>query len=152
MVDDPPSTKWTTSTHAKLPRGLPFSYRNELHRVPARVWLGKRREYVRRACTSSLRARPPPTWVCVRDTNLDIMRRPSPCLRPVRPPVTTMPDSSSPYLSSFSLHFYIQGATIKITICRYTRPLTLIDAILMVFASLLAKEDINYPLHACGSF
>ena len=69
MVDDPPSTKWTTSTRAKLPRGLPFSYRNELHRVPARVWLGKRREYVRRACTSSLRARPPPTWVCVRDTN-----------------------------------------------------------------------------------
>ena len=46
-----------------------FSYRNELHRVPARVWLGKRWEYVRRACTSSLRARPPPTWVCVRDTN-----------------------------------------------------------------------------------
>ena len=24
---------------------------------------------MRRACTSSLRARPPPTWVCVRDTN-----------------------------------------------------------------------------------
>ena len=46
-----------------------FSYRNELHHVPARVWLGKRREYVRRSCTSSLRARPPPTWVCVRDTN-----------------------------------------------------------------------------------
>ena len=43
--------------------------------------------------------------------------------------------SSSPYLSSLSLHFYIQGATIKITICRYTRPLTLIDAILMVFDS-----------------
>ena len=104
MVDDPPSTKWTTSTRAKLPRGLPFSYRNELHCVPARVWLGKRREYVRRACTSSLRARPPPTWVYgrdYRDTNLDIMRRPSPCLRPVRPPVTTTPHSSSPYLSSF---------------------------------------------------
>ena len=48
-----------------------FSYRNELHRVPARVWLGKGREYVRCACTSSLRARPPPTWVCARDTNLD---------------------------------------------------------------------------------
>src|SRR4051812_19161675 len=77
--------------------------------------------------------------VCVRererDTNLDIMRRPSPCLRPVRPPVTTTPHSSSPYLSSFSLDFYIQGATIKITICIYTWPLTLIDAILMVFAS-----------------
>ena len=75
-----------------------------------------------------------PTYVgvCERDTNLDIMRRPSPCLRPVRPPVTSTPHSSSPYLSSFSLHFYIQGATIKITICRYTRPLTLIDAILMV--------------------
>ena len=43
-----------------------FSYRNEPHRVPARVWLGNRREYMRRACTSSLRARPPPTWVCVR--------------------------------------------------------------------------------------
>ena len=82
------------------------------------------------SCTS-------PTYVgvCERDTNLDIMRHPSPCLRPVRPPVTTTPHSSSPYLSSFSLHFYIQGATIKITICRYTRPLTLIDAILMVFAS-----------------
>ena len=26
---------------------------------------------MRRACTSSLRARPPPTWVCVRDRNLD---------------------------------------------------------------------------------
>ena len=124
------SIKWTTSTCVKLPHGLPFSYRNELHRVPARVWLGKRREYVHRACTY-------PTYVgvCERDTNLDIMRRPSPCLRPVRPPVTTTPHSSSPYLSSFSLHFYIQGATIKITICRYTRPLTLIDAILMVFAS-----------------
>ena len=35
----------------------------------ARVWLGKRRKYVRRACTSSLCARSPPTWVCVRDTN-----------------------------------------------------------------------------------
>ena len=112
-----------------------FSYRNELHHVPARVWLGKRREYVRRVCTSSLRARPPLTWVCVRDTNLDIMRRPSPCLRSVRPPVATMPHSS-PYLSSFSrYHFYIQRATIKIPICTYTRPLTLIDAILMVFAS-----------------
>ena len=78
-----------------------------------------------------------PTYVGVRerDTNLDIMRHPSPCLRLLRPPVTTTPHSSSPYLSSFSLHFYIQGATIKITICRYTRPLTLIDAILMVFAS-----------------
>ena len=86
-----------------------FSYRNELHHVPARVWLGKRREYMRRACTSSPRARPPPTWVCERDTNLDIMRHPSPCLRPVRPPVTTKPHSSSPYLSSFSLHFYMQG-------------------------------------------
>ena len=43
-----------------------FLYRNELHRVPVRVWLGKRREYVRRACTSSLRAHPPPMWVCVR--------------------------------------------------------------------------------------
>ena len=33
-------------------------------------------------------------------------RRPSPCLRPVRPPVTTMPHSSSP-LSSFSTyHFF----------------------------------------------
>ena len=28
-------------------------------------------------------------------------RRPSPCLRPVRPPVTTTLHSSSPYLSSF---------------------------------------------------
>ena len=45
--------------------------------------------------------------VCERDTNLDIMRRPSPCLRPVRPPVTTTPHSSSPYLSSFSrYHFF----------------------------------------------
>ena len=113
-----------------------FSYRHELHRVPTRVWLGERQEYVRRACTSYLRACSPSTWVCVREIQtLDIMRRPSPCLRPVRPPVTTTPHSSSPYLSSFSIHFYIQGATMKITICRYTRPLTLIDAILMVFAS-----------------
>src|SRR6266536_1543763 len=44
-----------------------FSYKNELHRVPTRVWLGKRREYVHRACTSSLRACPPPMWVCVRE-------------------------------------------------------------------------------------
>ena len=33
-----------------------FSYRNELHRVPARVWPGTRREYVCPACTSSLGA------------------------------------------------------------------------------------------------
>ena len=33
-----------------------FSYRNELHRVPARVWPGTGREYVRPACTSSLGA------------------------------------------------------------------------------------------------
>ena len=112
-----------------------FSYRNELHRVPARVWLGKRREYVPFVHLFSSCTSPTYVGVCERDTNLDIMRRPSPCLRPVRPPVTTTPHSSSPYLSSFSLHFYIQGATIKITICRYTRPLTLIDAILMVFAS-----------------
>ena len=34
-------------------------------------------------------------------------RRPSPCFRPVRPPVTITPHSSSPYLSSFSrYHFF----------------------------------------------
>ena len=33
-----------------------FSYGNELHHVPARVWSGTRREYVRPACTSSLGA------------------------------------------------------------------------------------------------
>ena len=92
---------------------------------------------VRASCVHLFSSCTSPTYVgvCERDTNLDIMRRPSPCLRPVRPPVTTMPHSSSPYLSYFSLHFYIQGATIKITICRYTRPITQIDAILMVFAS-----------------
>ncbi len=31
-----------------------ISYRNELHRVPTRVWPGTRREYVSPACTSSL--------------------------------------------------------------------------------------------------
>ena len=55
------------------------------------------------SCTS-------PTYVgvCERDTNLACMvattacwRRPSPCLRPFRPPVTTTLHSSSPYLSSF---------------------------------------------------
>ena len=45
--------------------------------------------------------------VCERDTNLDIMRRPSPCLRPVRPPVTTTPHSFSPYLSSFSRYLFL---------------------------------------------
>ena len=118
---------------------------------------------VRAPCVHLFSSCTSPTYVgvCERDTNLDIMRRPSPCLRPVRPPVTTTPHSSSPYLSSFIFlmkflryHFsdkileislvfthgitpsiFIQGATIKITICRYTRPLTLIDAILMVFAS-----------------
>ena len=92
---------------------------------------------VRAPCVHLFSSCTSPTYVgvCETDTNLDIMRRPSPCLRPVRPPVTTTPHSSSSHLSSFSLHFYIQGATIKITVCRYTRPLTLIDAILMVFAS-----------------
>src|SRR5215216_6290510 len=33
-------------------------------------------------------------------------RHPSPCLRPVRPPVTTTPHSSSPYLSSFSRYHF----------------------------------------------
>ena len=128
-----------------------FSYRNELHRVPARMWSGKRREYVRRACTSSLRARPPPTWVCVRDTNLDIMRRPSPCLRPVRPQVTTTPHSSSPYLSSFSLHFYTQGHYQNYNLQIYKATNTNRCNINGVCLVVLAKEDINYPLHACGS-
>ena len=33
-----------------------FSYRNKLHRVPARVWPGMGHEYVRPACTSYLGA------------------------------------------------------------------------------------------------
>ena len=52
----------------KLARGLPFSYRNELHRVPARVWLGTKREYVDlfSSCVYT-------TYVglCERDTNVE---------------------------------------------------------------------------------
>ena len=152
MVDDPPSTKWTTSTHAKLPRGLPFSYRNELHRVPARVWLGKRWEYVRHACTSSLHARPPPTWVCVRDTNLDIMSRPSPCLGPV--PTTS--HHHTPLLLTLSLIFlppflytrgHYQNYNLQIYKATNTNRCNINGVCLMV----LAKEDINYALHACGN-
>ena len=134
MVDDPPSTKWTTSTRVKLPHGLS---RTEMSSTVYPRRCGWERDGSTCAVHAPLLFVHVPTYVgvCVRDTNLDIMRRPSPCLRPVRPPVTTTPHSSLPYLSSFSLHFYIQGATIRITICRYTRPLTLIDGILMVFAS-----------------
>ena len=71
MVDDPPSTKWTTSTRAKLPRGLPFSYRNELHRVPARVWLGTKREYVHGAPILFLYTYTTYVGLCERDTNLE---------------------------------------------------------------------------------
>ena len=39
--------------------------------------------------------------VCERDTNLRIMRRPSPCLHPVQPPVTTTaPRPTPPHLIS----------------------------------------------------
>ena len=94
-----------------------------------------------------------PTYVGVcerdcRDTNLDIMCRPSPCLRPV----TTTPHSSSPYLSSFSLHFYIQGHYQNYNLQIYKATNTNrcnINGVCLVV--LLAKEDINYPLHACGS-
>ena len=71
MVDNPPSTKWTTYTRAKLPRGLPFSYRNELHRVPARVWLGMKREYVHGAPILFLYTYTTYVGLCERDTNLE---------------------------------------------------------------------------------
>ena len=45
MVDGPPSTKWIT-VHVSNYHVTAFSYRNELHRVPMRVWLGTKHEYV----------------------------------------------------------------------------------------------------------
>ena len=52
----------------KLACGLPFLYINELHRVPARVWLGTKREYVHlfSSCMYT-------TYVglCERDTNVE---------------------------------------------------------------------------------
>ena len=107
MVDDPPSTKWTTSTHVKLPRGLPF--RTEMSSTVYLHGCAWKRDGSTCAVRAPLLFVHAPTYVgvCERDTNLDIMRCPSPCLRPVRPPVTTTPHSSSPYLSSFSrYHFF----------------------------------------------
>ena len=108
---------------------------------------------VRAPCVHLFSSCMSPTYVgvCERDTNLDIMRRPSPCLRPVRPPVTTTPHSSSPYLSSFSLHFYIQGHYQNYNLQIYKATNTNRCNINGVCLVVLVKEDINYPLHACGS-
>ena len=108
---------------------------------------------VRAPCMHLFSSWTSPTYVgvCERDTNLDIMRRPSPCLRPVRPAVTTMPHSSSPYLSSFSLHFYIQGHYQNYNLQIYKATNTNRCNINGVCLEVLAKEDINYPLHACES-
>ena len=110
------SIKWTTSTRVKLPRGMPF--RTEMSSTVYPRGCGWERDGSTCTVRAPLLFVHVPTYVgvCERDTNLDIMRRPSPCLHPVRPPVTTTPHSSSPYLSSLSLHFYIQGTTIKITL------------------------------------
>ena len=155
MVDDPPSTKWTTSTRAKLPRGLPFSYRNELHRGPARVWLGKRREYVHRACTSSLCARPPPTCVCVRERDRYKPRHNAPSI-PMPPPSPTTSHHHAPLLLTLSLIFpppflytrgHYQNYNLQIYKATNTNRCNFNGVCLVV----LAKEDINYPLHACGT-
>ena len=153
MVDDPPSTKWKTSTRAKLPRGLPFSYRNELHRVPAWVWLGKRREYVRHACTSSLRARPPPTWVCVRER---YKPRHNVSSIPMPPPSPTTSHHHAPLLLTLSLilrppFLYTRGHYQNYNLQVYKANNTNRCNINGVCLVVLAKEDINYRLHACGS-
>ena len=108
------SIKWTTTTHVKLPRGLPFHI--EMSSTVYPCGCGWERD----GSTCAVRAPllfmhvPHLRIVCERDTNLDIMRCPSLCLRPVRPPVTTTPHSSSPYLSSFSLHFIYNGPLSKL--------------------------------------
>ena len=48
-----------------------FSYRNELHRVPARVWLGTKREYVHGAPILFLYTYTTYVGLCERDTNLE---------------------------------------------------------------------------------
>ena len=45
--------------------------RNELHRVPARVWLGTKREYVRDAPILFLYMYTTYVGLCERDTNLE---------------------------------------------------------------------------------
>ena len=104
------SIKWTTSTRVKLPHGLPF--RTEMSSTVYPRGCGWERD----GSTCTVRA--PLLFVhvphlrgcvCERDTNLDIMRRPSPCLRPVRPPVTTTPHSSSPYLIFLPPFLYTRG-------------------------------------------
>ena len=101
------SIKWTTSTRVKLPRGLPF--RTEMSSTVYPRGCGWERGGSTCAVRAPLLFVHIPTYVgvCERYTNLDIMRRPSPCLRPVQPPVTTMPHSSSPYLSSFSRYHFL---------------------------------------------
>ena len=142
MVDDPPSTKWTTSTRAKLPCGLPFSYRNELHRVPVRVWLGKRREYVRRACTSCLHAHPPPTCVCERERYKPRHNAPS---IPMPPPSPTTSHHHAPLLLTLSLPPFLytrghyQNYNLQIYKATNTNRCNSNGVCLMV----LAKEDIN---------
>ena len=48
-----------------------ISYRNELHRVPARVWLGTKREYVHGAPILLLYMYTTYVGLCERDTNLE---------------------------------------------------------------------------------
>ena len=152
MVENPPSTKWTTSTRSNYHVGCLFVHKWAPPCTRAGV-VGKEMG-VRAPCVHLFSSCTSPTYVgvCERDTNLDIMRHPSPCLRPVRPPVTTTPHSSSPYLSCFSIHFYIQGHYQNYNLQIYKATNTdrcNINGVCLVV--LLAKEDINYPLHACGS-
>ena len=55
----------------KLARWAAISYRNELHRVPARVWLGTKREYVNDALILFLYTYTTYVGLCERDTNLE---------------------------------------------------------------------------------
>ena len=78
----------------KLPCGLPFH--TEMSSTAYPRWCGWERDETTCAVRAPLLFVHAPTYVgvCERDTNLDIMRRPSPCLRPVHhqsPPRPTPP-------------------------------------------------------------
>ena len=152
MVDDPPSTKWTTSTRAKLPRGLPFSYRNELHRVPRGCgWERDGSTCVVHAPLLFVHA--PHLRGCVRER---YKPRHNASAIPMPPPSPTTSHHHAPLLLTLSPIFlppflYTRGHYQNYNLQIYKATNTNRCNINGVCLVVLAKEDINYPLHACGS-
>ena len=146
------SIKWTTSTRVKLPRGLPF--RTEMRSTMYPRGCGWERD----GSTCAVRA--PLLFVHVPHLRGCVWERYKPRQNapsiPMPPPSPTTSHHHAPLLLTLSLIFlppflytrgHYQNYNLQIYKATNTNRCNINGVCLMV----LAKGDINYPLHACGS-